>query len=353
MATTDDTLTSVIHFSANHPAYKGAVLLRSLGTELAASVLSCLEESEMEMLIQAMSQLGHIAAKERDRVLEESEDNLRHYTNGLHVAPEYTRQLLEQTIGAEKAATFLKRGRAIEAAPTLTLERIIKETLPETLASLVSEEHPQMIAVLVSQLPLDKAATMLTALPIEVQTGVTARLVQLETPSPRAIHHLEQALATKLQTGVMDNKESPAGPRHVADILSRMRRSVEDGFLTSLEEEAPDLAREVLRYRFTFENLLDQDSRVLQRILRDLDTNTLPLVIKGLPEDQTELISGNMSERAAERIREEVSNLGAVRLRDVEAAQQKMLALAKSLADKGEIALVVANQEAEEEEALV
>jgi flagellar motor switch protein FliG len=128
-----------------------------------------------------------------------------------------------------------------------------------------------------------------------------------------------------------------------------MRRSVETLFLTSLEEEAPDLAREVQRYRFTFENLMEQEDRVLQRILRDLDTNTLPLVIKGLPEDQIELIYGNMSERAAERIREEVENLGSVRLRDIEAAQQKMVNLAKSLADKGEVTLATANQETEEE----
>jgi flagellar motor switch protein FliG len=190
---------------------------------------------------------------------------------------------------------------------------------------------------------------MLTALPTEVQTSVTTRLVQLETPSPRALRHLEHALAAKLQTGIIDTKESPAGPRHVADILSRMRRSVETLFLTSLEEEAPDLAREVQRYRFTFENLMEQEDRVLQRILRDLDTNTLPLVIKGLPEDQIELIYGNMSERAAERIREEVENLGSVRLRDIEAAQQKMVNLAKSLADKGEVTLATANQETEEE----
>jgi flagellar motor switch protein FliG len=94
---------------------------------------------------------------------------------------------------------------------------------------------------------------------------------------------------------------------------------------------------------------MEQEDRVLQRILRDLDTNTLPLVIKGLPEDQIELIYGNMSERAAERIREEVENLGSVRLRDIEAAQQKMVNLAKSLADKGEVTLATANQETEEE----
>ncbi|WP_309723434.1 FliG C-terminal domain-containing protein [Armatimonas sp.] len=334
-------------FNTNDPLYKGAILLRSVGAELAASILSCLSEAEMELMIQTMSHLGHVAGKERDRILEESEEDLRHYVNGLHTTPEYTRQILE-TIGSERANTILTNEREAEAPP-LTLERIVKETLPETLASLVSEEHPQMIAVLVSQLPLDKAATMLTALPSELQTSVTARLVQLETPSPRALRHLEQALAVKLQMGIMDTKESPAGPRHVADILSRMRRSVETLFLTSLEENAPDLAREVQRYRFTFENLMEQEGRVLQRILRDLDTNTLPLVIKGLPEDQIELIYGNMSERAAERIREEVESLGTARLRDIEAAQQKMVNLAKSLADKGEVTLVTANQETEEE----
>ena len=333
---------------SNDPAYRGAIFLTALGTELAARVLSCLAEAEMEILIQAMSRLGHISAEEKEQVLEDGEEDLQRFTNGLTAGPEYSRRLLEQAVGPEKAANILGRSLAQEQK-VLTLENILSDTPPDELATLMAEEHPQMIAVLVSQLPLDKAATVLTALPEAIQSTVTIRLVQMETPSPRALHHLERALVEKVTMGSLSNEESPGGPRRVADILGRMRRSVESLFFSSLEEESPDLARQVNRFRFTFENLMDESDRTLQRVMRDLDTSTLPLIIKGLTDEQVEQVYRNMSERAAERIREEVDNLGPVRLRDVEAAQQTMVNVAKSLADRGEITLSVANTESEAE----
>lgn len=336
------------HAFSSDPATRGAILLTALGTELAARVLSCLNESEVEPLIQAMAKLGYVTAEEKEQVLQAGEQDLQRYANGLVAGPEYSRRLLEQAVGPEKAANILGRSVAPEQK-VLTLESILSDTPPDALAVLVAEEHPQMIAVLVSQLPLDKAATVLTALPEAIQGNVTARLVQMETPSPRALHHLEQALVERVTMGTLNNEESPGGPRRVADILGRMRRSVESLFFSSLEEESPDLARQVNQYRFTFENLMEENDRTLQRVMRDLDTSTLPLIIKGLTDEQVALVYRNMSERAAERIREEVDNLGPVRLRDVEAAQQTMVNVAKSLADRGEITLSMSNAETEAE----
>lgn len=333
---------------SHDPAHRGAIFLTALGTELAARVLSCLAEAEMELLIQAMSRLGHVSAEEKELVIEESEEDLRRFANGLTAGPEYSRRVLEQAVGPEKAANIL--GRSVtQEQKVFTLESILSDTPPEDLAVLIVDEHPQMIAVLVSQLPLDKAALVLTALPEAIQGNVTARLVQMETPSPRALRHLERALVEKVTMGSLSTDESPGGPRRVADILGRMRRSVENIFFSSLEEESPDLARQVNRYRFTFENLMEESDRTLQRVMRDLDTSTLPLIIKGLTDEQVELVYRNMSERAAERIREEVGNLGPVRLRDVEAAQQTMVNVAKSLADRGEITLSIAASESEAE----
>ena len=333
---------------SSDPACRGAIFLTALGTERAARVLSCLSEAEVETLIHAMSKLGHVSAEEKDLVLQDSETALRRYTNGLTAGPEYSRRLLEQAVGPEKAANILGRSLAQEQK-VLTLESILSDTPPDALALLVAEEHPQMIAVLVSQLPLDKAASVLSALPETIQGNVTVRLVQMETPSPRALRHLELALVARVSVGTPSTEASSGGPRRVADILGRMRRSVESLLFSSLEGESPDLARQVNQYRFTFENLMAENDRTLQRVMRDLDTSTLPLIIKGLTDEQVVLIYRNMSERAAERIREEVDNLGAVRLRDVEAAQQTMVNVAKSLADRGEITLSVANAESEAE----
>lgn len=333
---------------SSDPAYRGAIFLTALGTELAARVLSCLNEAEVEVLIQAMSKLGHVSAEEKESVLKYSEEDLSRFANGLTAGPEYSRRLLEQAVGPEKAANILGRS-VVQEKKAITLESILSDTPPEDLAVLVAEEHPQMIAVLVSQLPLDKAAGVLTALPETIQGNVTARLVQMETPSPRALRHLERALVDRVTTGSLSSEQTPGGPRRVADILGRMRRSVENLFFSSLEGESADLARQVNQYRFTFENLMEESDKTLQRVMRDLDTSTLPLIIKGLTDEQVARVYRNMSERAAERIREEVDNLGPVRLRDVESAQQTMVSVAKSLADRGEIMLSMSNADSEAE----
>lgn len=336
----------------NDPVYRGAVLLTALGTELAARVLNCLGEDEMERLIQRMSRLGHVSGTERDRVVTQTEGMLRQYLNGISAGPEYSRKLLEQAIGPERAASLLA-GEKTGVEKPLTLESILRDTPPETLAGLVAEEHPQMISVLASQLSIEKAAPFLLALPAEIQIVVAERLAQLETPNPRALRMLEDNLIERVRLS-SSGENGAGGPRAVADILGQMRRASENLIISSLEERDPELVRRINKYRFTFDNLLEQDDRTLQRILRDLDSATLPMVLKGLNEEQQAQIYRNMSERAAERVREEVENLGPVRLRDVESAQQDMVNVAKALGERGEVNLVQASSgAAEEEEALV
>lgn len=339
-----------------HGAHRGAIVLTALGTELAARVLSQLDESEVETLIQAMTRLGYVPADERDRVLQECETELSRFAGGLVGGAEYTRRLLEETVGPEKAARYFG-GPAASAPSSRTLQEILRDTPVEALTALVAEEHPQTITLLVSQLPMEKAALFLTALPETLQGPVTARLVELEAPAPRALQHLARCLSEKLGGMPVGGDAQPAagGPRHVADLLGRMRRSVENGLLHSLEQQSPALLQKVNRFRFTFEQLLEQENRTLQRVMREVDGATLPLVIKGLDDAQQELLYRNMSERAAERIREEVASLGPVRLRDVEAAQQTLVTTAKELEERGEVTLKTAAgaEEGGEEEAFV
>jgi flagellar motor switch protein FliG len=332
-------------------AYKGAVVLTALGMELSARVLSHLSEGEVDTLIQSMATLGYVPMRERDRVLQECEEDLHQHAGAVTGGPEYTRRFLEQAVGVEKAANLLER--AMPGAPKpLTLATLLKETPPESLCALVADEHPQTIALLVSQLPLDRAGTFLQSLPEALQGPVTARLVQLETPAPRAIQHLERCLVDKLGGAAGAGSGGSDGPRRVADILGRLRRSVENSLLSSLEKQSPDLLVQVNRHRFTFEQLLEQDDRTLQRVLRETDGSELPLVIKGLDDTQQEKLYRNMSERAAERLREDVANLAGVRLRDVELAQQGMVNAAKALQERGEVTLRRAGA-VEEEETLV
>jgi flagellar motor switch protein FliG len=176
----------------------------------------------------------------------------------------------------------------------------------------------------------------------------------MEAPAPIALQHLERCVLEKLR-----GEQSPepgergAGPRRVAEILGRMRRSVETLVLSALEKHSPAIAEKVNRFRFSFENLLQLEGRVLQRVLRDVEADTLRVAMKGLDEEQQQIIFSNMSERAAARLKEELESTAPTRLRDVEGAQQAMVAVARALQESGEVQLPIGESEGAEEEPVV
>lgn len=331
--------------------HRSAVLLASLDTEAAARVLSHMDDPHVEALIGAMSRLGRVAVTEREEVADEFGRMLEADPDGFFAGPEYARHLLEQAVGPERAGQLLG-GHSSEPPPP-SLETILETTSPRSLAALVADEHPQMIALLAGQLTVDRAAELLTALPADLQGPVAARLAEMEMPAPLALQHLERCLVEKLRgEPVVEETEPDAGPRRVADILGRMRRSLESLVLASLEQQSPSLARRVNRFRFTFENLLELEPRTLQRVLRDVEADTLRLAMQGMDPEQHEIILGNMSERAAARLKEEIESGPPAQLGDVEAAQQAMVAVARSLRERGEVQFALGAEAAGEEEEL-
>jgi flagellar motor switch protein FliG len=340
----------------SHPSsrglYKSAVLLIALGTDAAAQVLSQMDERQVESLVAEMTRLGRIEARERDQVLEEFSSRLESEEEAAIGGPEYARRVLERAIGPERAQRILSG--AAEETDGPTLGSLLETIPPASLAALVADEHPQVIALLLGQLSVDQAAEMLSVLPADLHGPVTARLTELEEPAPIALAHLARHLSDKLRGEVIVELPPPdAGPRRVADILGRMRRSVENLVLASLEQQSPTLAQKVSQYRFTFENLLELEPRTLQRVLRDVESDTLRMAMKGLDEVQQQVIYSNMSERAAARLKEDLENSGPTPLRDVEAAQQAMVVTARTLQESGEIQLTIGSQPEGEEEPVV
>jgi flagellar motor switch protein FliG len=340
--------------SAGPGLQKSAILLASLGTDLAARVLSHMDEQYVEALIEEMTCLGHVRTGVQNQVMEEFGSRVEADPDGVTAGPEYARRVLEQALGPEKAEQFLGQREGGEAAPP-SLATILRTTSPASLAALVADEHPQLIALLIGQLTVDRAAELLAELPAEAQGPVAARLAEMEAPAPIALEHLERCLLEKLQ-----GEQAPAGqaivngPRRVADILGRMRRSLESLVLASLEQHSPALAQKVNRYRFTFEDMLQLEGRDLQRILREVDADTLRLAMKGLDKEQQQIVFSNMSERAAARLLEELEDGAPAQLREVEAAQQTMVTIARTLQESGEVRFTIGEgEEGSEEETVV
>jgi flagellar motor switch protein FliG len=333
--------------------YKSAVLLLTLGTEVAARVLSQMDDQHVEGLIAEMARLGRVRAEEQQQIVEEFNDRLEQEATSVMGGPEYAERLLAEAVGPERAERILHGDSAVKGSES-SLQTILESTSPASIAALVADEHPQLIALLAGQMRVEGAAELLAALPAAIQGAVAARLAEMETPAPLALEHLERCLRAKLQADQSVGAPlGDAGPRRVADILSRMRRSVENLVLASLEQQSPVLAQRVNRYRFTIENLLELEPRSLQRVIRDVESDTLRLAMKGLVEEQQQIVYNNMSERAATRLREELESGGPTQLRDVETAQQTILAIARTLQESGEIQIRIGDEESAEEEFIV
>jgi flagellar motor switch protein FliG len=333
--------------------YKSAVVLASLGADAAARVLSEMDDGYVEILVREMSRMAPVRAEERDEVLEEFTTRLAQGALEAVGGMEYARRVLEQALGPERASQLLGESEEhISSGPPLAT--ILETTSPESLAALVADEHPQLISLLSSQLPVEQAAALLAALPPALQGQVAARLAEMEPPAPVALQHLERCLMEKLRgEQSTPTEQRAAGPRRVADILGKMRRSVETNVLAALEAESPELAEKVNQHRFGFEHLLQLPGRELQRVLRDVESDTLRLAMKGLDEEQQQSIFSNMSERAAARLREDLESTGPTRLRDVETAQQHMVSIARALMESGEVQVQLCSEEGDEGDAFV
>lgn len=330
--------------------YKGAVFLAALGPEVAAKVLQHLDERQVESLIGGMARLGRIKAEERDAVLEEFLQRAQQ-DPGDEAGMDFARLVLEQAVGADRAVQVLGEVMPVEPPPP-SLMTVLENTAPDSLAALVADEHPQMIALLIGQLPVEKAAAVLASIPHGVQGEVAARLTEMEAPAPVALQHLERCLLEKLRgESEAIQEQIGAGPRRLADILGRMRRSNEDAVMASLEAQSPHLAQKVNRFRISFEQILGLDARSLQRVLREVEGDVLRAAMKGLDEEQQATIYSNMSERAAARLREDLEMIGPIRLREVEAAQSRIVGIARGLQEAGE--LQISNGAGEEEEEAV
>jgi flagellar motor switch protein FliG len=180
---------------------------------------------------------------------------------------------------------------------------------------------------------------ILSALPQNLQTEVAMRIATMDRTSPEVIKEVERVLEKKITTLTSSDYTSAGGIKSLVEILNRVDRSTEKSILEELGEKNPDLAEEVKRLMFTFEDIISLDDRSIQRVLRDIDSKDLALALKGANEDVKKKIFKNMSERAQQVLKEELEYIGPVRLRNVEEAQQRIVNSIRRLEETGEIVI--------------
>lgn len=313
---------------------KAAILLLSLGSEISAGIMKNLREDEIEELSLEIANIRRVPAEVKDQVLEEFYQICLAQEFILSGGIDSAREILEKALGSHKAHDIIgKLTASLQVRPF----DFARKTEPSQLLNFIQNEHPQTIALVMAYLSPEQAGIILSALPPLQQVEVAKRVATMDRTSPDVLREVELILEKKLSSFVMQDFTIAGGVESVVSILNRVDRGTEKTILEALAEENPELADEIKRRMFVFEDIVMLDNRSIQRIMREIDAKDLSMAMKTASDDVKNLIFRNMSKRAVELLKEDMGYMGPVRLRDVEEAQQKIVNVIRQLEDSGEI----------------
>lgn len=313
---------------------KAAILLISLGPEVASSVYKHLSEEEIEKLTLEISGVRKVDSQAKEEILEEfhnialAQDYISQGGIG------YAKTVLEKALGNEQAAVIINRlTSSLQVRPF----DFARKADPAQILNFIQSEHPQTIALILSYLDAAQAGQILSELPQEVQADIARRIAVMDSTSPEIINDVEQILERKLSATVTQDYTQTGGIEAVVDVLNGVDRSTERTILDALEIQDPELAEEIKKRMFVFEDIVTLDSRAIQRVIRDCESEDLMLSLKVSSDEVKNILFKNMSSRMAETFKEEMEFMGPVRLRDVEEAQSRIVAIIRRLEEAGEI----------------
>lgn len=314
---------------------KAAALLVALGPETSGEILKHLGNNEdIEALTLEVANLGKLSHETTEEILEEFYHMIQANKYISSGGVQYARSLLSKALGAEKAEEILQR--LSESLVALPFE-FIRQADPTQVLNFIQAEHPQTIALILAYMKPQQAATVLSGLPHDMQTDVATRVAMMDRTNPAVLREVEKVLERKFSAVMSQDFTNAGGVKAVVEVLNRVDRGTERTILESLEEHNPDLADEIKKLMFVFEDITILDDRSIQRVMREVDSKELALALKGANEEVKSRIFKNMSERMGKMIRDELDYMGPVRVRDVEEVQQKIVATIRTLEERGEI----------------
>lgn len=315
---------------------KAAILLITLGPEKSASIFKHLKEEEIEELTLEIANTRSVAPQTKEEVLNEFYQVCLAQQYIAEGGIGYAKELLEKALGEEKAQSVISK---LTASLQVRPFEFVRKTEPSQLLNFIQDEHPQTIAMILSYLSSGQAAMIIGALPPEKQADVAKRIALMDRTSPDVIKEVERVLERKLSSLVNQDYTIVGGVDAIVGILNTVDRATEKHIMESLEIEEPELADEIRKKMFVFEDILLLDDRAIQRVLRDVDNNDLGVALKAANEEVQNVIFKNMSKRLAAMIKEDMEFMGPVRMKDVEEAQQKIVGIIRKLEDSAEIVI--------------
>ncbi|MGM8214466.1 flagellar motor switch protein FliG [Bacillaceae bacterium W0354] len=315
---------------------KAAVLLISLGPDVSAQVYKHLSEEEIEQLTLEISSVRKVDSEQKEEILNQFHQIALAQDYISEGGISYAKEVLEKALGEDEAKKLINRlTSSLQVRPF----DFARQSDPNQIYNFIQNEHPQTIALVLSYLDPEQAAQILSELPQETQSDIARRIALIDSTSPEIINEVERILEKKLSTTVNQDYTETGGVESIVQILNGVDRSTERTILDDLEIQDPELAEEIKKRMFVFEDIVILDNRAIQRVIRDVNNEDLILALKVASEEVKDVLYKNMSTRMAETIKEEIEFTGPVRLRDVEEAQTRIVSIIRRLEEMGEIVI--------------
>jgi flagellar motor switch protein FliG len=312
---------------------KVALLLNILGTQVTSQIFKKMKDNDIKRIVSAMGVVQKASIPVVRRILEEfyqqlSEEEEMIFGQGAG------REFILATLGEDRAKTVLGQLSVLEGSRTLEALELVDA---RTLTNFLIHEHPQTIALILAHLEPNKKTDVLKRLPENIQTEVVLRIANLDFISPTLIAQVDEVLKQELATlGSIDTQQL-GGVQPIADMLNVMDKTTEQNIMARVEEKDPQLAEEIRKLMFVFEDIIFVDDRGMQTLLKEVPNDKLVIALKTAPEEMKEKVFKNMSKRAAQLLKDDLEALGPLRLSDVESAQQEVVNAAKRLEAMGKI----------------
>lgn len=313
-----------------------AVLLMCLGEEATAKIFQELSDEEIRQVSRTMSAINHIPIDVKERVFAQFQEAQNRFAGLFVKGEEFAKNAISSTPGEQRANYLLDQ--FLSGTETRSLETIALMA-PRMVAGLLEQEHPQTIALVLSTQHIEHASEILTNLPEAIRADVAYRIAKIEKVAPEVINRIEDALHREI--GLVSGRahKKVGGVEAVVGILNHMKNNLDAEILEEMERQDPEMAEEIRKKMFTFENLIALDGRSLQMILREVNNDSLTLALKTASEQMKEKIFANLSQRAAEMIKDDLEAMGPVRLSEVELMQQSIVKIAMKLEEEGKLVL--------------
>lgn len=313
---------------------KVAALMVALGSDIAAQVFKFLKDEEVEEITLEISRLGKLDSEVKQHILEEFNQLIVGHKALIEGGLDFAKEILEKSVGPKKAMNIInKLTSSLQVRPF----EFVRKTDPEHLYNFIQNEHPQTIALILAYLPTDRTAEVIQNFPPETQAEIARRIATMDRTSPEVLHEVENVLERKLASLATEEFTAAGGIDQIVEVLNAVDRTTEKNIIDTLEENEPELAEEIKRRLFVFEDIVLLGDREIQLVLKEVDMSELGLALKAVGEDVKDKIFKNMSKRAVQILKEDMEYMGPVRMRDVEEAQQKIVNIIRRLEENGEI----------------